>query len=562
MAELRPWLALLAARRARLALGGLLMLVTVVAAIGLLGLAGWFITATAVAAATGLALDVYVPGAGIRTFALVRTVARYAERVYNHDTVLRLLADLRATVFARLTRLDPAAFGRVRSADVLTRLTADIDALDNLYLRALVPPVVALAAIAAVGALLAVLAPATALPVVGLLLVAGVLALRAARRAGAGPGGRVAVREEALRQRVLDMAQGLGELSAFGGLEGHRARTRAVAARLLADQARLARRAALGEAATTAGVHLAAVLALAIGAGLLHAGAIGGPVLVLLPLAVLGLGEALGAVPGAFVQLGRTRAAARRLDHQLAAPVAGTAADAPAPAATDLAIERVTFRHAPAADPVLDAASLALGAGETLAVVGASGAGKSTLADLCAGLRVAERGRVLLGGVDVARIVPRDRCRCLAYLTQRSELFDDSIAANLRLARPAAGDAALWAALEVAGLDAFVHALPDGMETRVGESGVRLSGGQARRLALARVVCADTPVVLLDEPLAGLDRATAESVGARLRAWLAGRTAVLLAHAPAALPPTERVLRIERGSLVEEATAAGPLLHP
>lgn len=557
MAELRPWLALLAARRGRLALGLLLMLVTVSAAIALLGLAGWFITATAVAAAAGLALDVYVPGAGIRTFALVRTGARYAERVYNHDTVLRLLADLRATVFARLARLDPAALGRLRSADVLTRLTADIDALDNLYLRVAGPPLVALAAIAAVGALLAVLAPAAALPVVGLLLLTGALALCAGGRAGAGPGGRVAVRAEALRQRLVDMAQGLGELSAFGALAGHRARTSAVAARLVADQARLARRAALGEAATTAGVHLAAVLALGIGVVLFHAGGIGGPVLVLLPLAVLGLGEALGAVPGAFVQLGHTRAAARRLERQLAAPVADAPADASAPVAADLAVERVTFRHAPAADPVLDGASLTLDAGASVAVVGASGAGKSTLADLCAGLLVPERGCVRLGGVAVAGMAPGARCRHLACLTQRTELFDDSVGANLRLARPHADDAALWAALAVAGLDAFVGALPEGLETPVGESGVRLSGGQARRLALARVVLADTPVVLLDEPLAGLDRATAADVAGRLQAWLAGRTVVLLAHAPEALPRAHRVLRVEQGRLVDPATAAG-----
>lgn len=557
MAELGPWLALLAARRGRLALGLLLMLVTVAAAVGLLGLAGWFITATAVAAAAGLALDVYVPGAGIRTFAVVRTVARYAERVYNHDTVLRLLADLRAAVFARLARLDPAALGRLRSADVLTRLTADIDALDNLYLRVAGPPLVALAAIAAVGALLAVLAPPAALPVVGLLLLTGALALRAGGRAGAGPGGRVAVRAEALRQRLVDMAQGLGELAAFGALAGHRARTGAVAARLVADQARLARRAALGEAAATAGVHLAAVLALGIGVALFDAGTIGGPVLVLLPLAVLGLGEALGPVPGAFVQLGHTRAAARRLGRQLAAPVADAAADAPAPVASDLAVERVTFRHAPAADPVLDGASFRLDAGETLAVIGASGSGKSTLADLCAGLLVPERGHVRLGGAAVAGMAPGARCRHLAYLTQRTELFDDSVGANLRLACPHADDAALWAALGVAGLEAFVGALPEGLETPVGESGVRLSGGQTRRLALARVVLADTPVVLLDEPLSGLDRATAADVARRLQAWLAGRTAVLLAHAPEALPRADRVLRAGQGGLVDPATAAG-----
>ncbi|MDZ7809473.1 MAG: ATP-binding cassette domain-containing protein [Arhodomonas sp.] len=217
--------------------------------------------------------------------------------------------------------------------------------------------------------------------------------------------------------------------------------------------------------------------------------------------------------------------------------------------ADDLSLEDIALRHAPWMPAVLEDVDLRVPAGSRVAVVGPSGSGKSSIADLCARLIDPTSGTVRLGGTDLRQLEPSLLHGRLAYLTQRGELFDDTIAGNLRIAQPGAGEPALWRALEVAGLASFVADLPAGLDTWVGESGRRLSGGQGRRLALARVVLRDAPVVLLDEPFTGLDGATAAEVAERLDQWLAGRTALLLAHSVAALPSVEYIHELRDGRL-------------
>lgn len=556
MAELRRWLPELLARPGRLALGAGLLLLTVLASVGLLALAGWFITAAAVtgillAAGVDARLGVFVPGAVIRALALVRTGARYGERLANHDAVLRILAAIRARVFAALAGLDARTLARFRSADTLNRLTADVDALDNLYLRALVPAGVGLLALVGVCGLLLVFAPAAAWAAGGVVVIALVLAGGLAGPAGARSGERAARAQEALRHRVLDLAAGLAELRAFGSLGAHRRATERADERLVTASAQLARRGAAAEAGTQLGVHLAALAALAAGTGLHAAGTISGPVLVLLPLAVLGLGEVLPAIPAALVELGRTRAAARRLNAQLDTPPAVREPAVPAapPAASDVRLANVGFGYGAGTDAVFADLSLEIAAGEVVAVVGASGAGKSTLGDLVARVVEPAAGEVRLGGVALGRLRRADVVARVGYLTQHTELFADTIAANLRLARPDATPAELWRALADAGLADFVEARGDGLAAWVGEGGVRLSGGQARRLALARVLLAGRPVAVLDEPLAGLDGDTAAAVADGVGRWLKGRTGLLLGHDPAALPRADRVLRLDGGVL-------------
>lgn len=549
--ELRPWLRVLAPWRTRLIAGALLMLATFAASIGLLALSGWFITATGVTALLWAAgqparLEIYVPGGGIRFFALARTAARYFERVVNHDTVLRLLADVRTRLFGRLVALDPARLARFRSADLLNRVTADVDALDNLYLRALAPPAVALLTLLALAGLCAAFAPSLVLPV--LIVPGGALAVITlyALRGGNAPGHRLTGQTESLRARVIEAANGMAELRAFGAWDRHRQQLARIDAARLRNQERIATRTAFGEQMLSATIQLTAVLVLWQGAQLYQAGEISGPVLALLPLAVLAAGEALQPVPRALIELGHTSAAAGRLNGLVETPPAIGDPDSPAepPAASDLCIESLRFRHNPADAPLFDGFGLHVGAGEVAAVLGPSGCGKSTLADLCCRLQVPEAGTIHLGGTDIARLRQTDLHARIGYLTQRTELLDDTILANLRLGRPDAGPKAVWQALEVAGLADFVDSLPEGVGTWIGEHGVRLSGGQARRLALARVLLRDAPVVLLDEPLAGLDAATAAEVAGRLHNWFSGRVVLLFAHEADALPPANRYCRL------------------
>ncbi|GGX79945.1 thiol reductant ABC exporter subunit CydC [Litchfieldella qijiaojingensis] len=559
--ELCPWLRQLGQRRRRLVLGALLLASTVGAAIGLLALSGWFITATALtgtllAAGAVARLDVYVPGGGIRFFALTRTVSRYVERLYNHDTVLRLLADLRAVMFRVLAGLDAQALSRRRASEWLNRLTADIDTLDSLYLRLLAPPAVALLAILVVVVLLASFTPLVG-GIIGLVLMAlwGWLVVGQAWL-GMSPSQRRVATLDRLRGHVIEHLQGLGELRAYGSLSMHRRRIFDEEDALYRDQRQLGRITALGNALAGLGVSLVMLLVLWLAALAYRAEALSGPLMVMMPLAVLALNEAFAVLPAAFTQLGATRAAARRLNAlkgSSSAIVETATASSIHEGAVELRLEAASLHYPDSLSPALDEISLTLGRGERVALLGASGAGKSSVAMLLTRLQDPSRGRVTLNGVDLRELSLEALRSRIACLTQSTELFHDSIAVNLRLARPEASDAELWRVLEAVELADWAERLPRQLETPVGEGGRQLSGGQARRLGLARVLLRESPVVILDEPFSGLDRPLAERIAARLDAWLAGKTVLFLVHqlgnGQVAPPGIRRSLKLVQGRI-------------
>ncbi len=561
MSELLPYLRLILRRRWRLVIGMLLMLATVLAAVGLLSLSGWFITATAVtailwAAGTQAAFDIYTPGAAIRSFALARTVARYFERVYNHDTVLRLLADLRSGAFAAFCRLDPLTLSRLRAGLLLNRLTADIDALDNLYLRLLAPPLVALAASGGVVLLAGWLVPVAGLVTLLALSLLLMLTTVACARHGMTLSEQLIGLGENLRIRLLEQFQGLAELSAYGALGRHRQWLQNEEQLLLDRQRRLGRRLAGWNALVTAMLQLLAVSVLAL--ALLsyqstEATSISAALAVLMPLAVLALTEAFSVLPAGFIQFGATRAAARRLTAEVnrqplvqPLPVTETA-----PASATIRLASISFCYPQAEAAVLDNVNLTIAEGEQLAIVGHSGAGKSTLADLIAGLRRPDSGKISIGGVDIDRLAVSTRRQMIAYLTQRSDLFEASIAENLRIASPQANAAALWRTLHCVALAEWVEQLPQQLNTYIGESGRRISGGQGRRLALARLLLREPRIVLFDEPFAGIDKHTAETIAERIRPWLRDRTTLLFSHDARGLSAVGHVMRLHDGKLSE-----------
>ncbi|WP_136064722.1 thiol reductant ABC exporter subunit CydC [Modicisalibacter radicis] len=553
--DFAPWLRRLGRRSRRLSAGALLMALTVASGIGLLALSGWFITATAVtgallAAGAMATLDVYVPGAGIRLFAVTRTVARYCERLYNHDTVLRVLAELRAGMFSVLTRLDGQTLSQLRASEWLNRLTADIDALDGLYLRLLAPPLVAALAIGGVGALLAWFAPGIALAVVVPLGVLWLWLVFGQAWLGMAPARRRVASQDRLRGRIIEQIQGLAELRCYGTLASHRRALAGEETTLYADQRRLASRQALGSALVNLVVGGCVVLALWLAAHAEVDGRISAAVMVMMPLAVLALNEALGGLPQAFTQLGATRAAARRLNELAGRQGTLREADAPHAAPADkpaIALEAVSVRYPATLAPALEALTLRLAPGERLAVLGASGAGKSTLGQLLVRQLDPTAGAVTFNGIDLRDIALSELRARVGYLTQHSELFQASLADNLRLGDPAADETALWRVLEIVDLADWARDLPEGLETWVGESGRQVSGGQARRIALARVVLKEPQLVILDEPFSGLDAATAARIAARLDCWLQGRSVVFLAHAVDGLPGVARTLELLAG---------------
>ncbi|NRB56928.1 MAG: thiol reductant ABC exporter subunit CydC [Salinicola sp.] len=546
--SLRPWLGVLSERRGRLLIGALLMLATLLSALGLLSLSGWFITATAIAAisASGY-LDVFTPGSGIRFFAVSRTASRYLERLYNHDTILRLLADLRGRVFAGLVTLDARTLARARASQWLNRLTADIDTLDNLYLRLLAPPLVALVSVLAFAAFAGAFLPVAGLALLAILLPLGLIATAGCGWWGWRASHRRVDRQERLRTRAIEQVEGLAELTSYRALETHRALWRREEQALLDDQRRLGRRTATGNLVVTVGVQLATLVVLLLGLEAFRDGQVSGPVMVMLALGTLAVSEGLGNLPMAFTQLGATVRAAERLNAQaeLKTPLTGDRlmAGGAAPSLVYRDVE-VTL----GARTVFSGLNLVIEPGRRVGIVGPSGIGKSTLAQLAVRAFDPQAGRVEFAQQDVSRVAPDSLRARIGYLTQRSELFHDTLAANLRMGDPDASDAELWAVLASVELEPWARSLPDGLETWVGEQGRQLSGGQARRVALARVMLRNSPLVILDEPLSGLDAETAASIKSALDAWLAGRSALLLGHDPQALPTCDDCWRLTVGT--------------
>lgn len=561
---LRPWLGVLARRRRRLWLGGGLMALTLFSALGLFAVSGWFITATGLtgllfAAGVAATLDVYVPGGLIRLFAVTRTASRYLERLYNHDTVLRLLADLRTRLFAALAGQSSRVLAGRRASDWLNRLTADIDTLDSLYLRLLAPPAVALVAGALLSAFVAYFVPLAG-AVLGATLLTGWLWFTLGQaRLGMAASRRHVDELEALRGGVMETLQGLAELEAYATLNQRQQRLERLEARLHESQRQLGRRVALGNALQVWLTGTAVAVTLWLAAGAFEAGSISGAITVMLPMAVLAMNEAFGALPAAFTWLGATRGAAERLNELDGTVAAAEPEAAEAPASNDLtlALDGVGVRYPGALQPALDGLSLRLAPGERLAVEGASGSGKSTLTALLGRQLAPSAGHITLGGMALDAWPEAELRRQVAVLTQQTELLDDSLAANLRLAIPEADDEALWQALEQVSLADWAGALPQGLKTRVGEGGRRISGGQARRVALARLFLRDPALVVLDEPFAGVDRATAHALGAALDAWLAGRSVVCLVHeadGEVALASIQQTISLVNGRPTRAAT--------
>ncbi|NEJ87758.1 ATP-binding cassette domain-containing protein [Rhizobium leguminosarum] len=539
-ADLKPILRLfLAERRRALLLGAALSAATVTAGIALLGLSGWFITATSLAglsAAAAITFDVFAPSAGIRLLAIVRTAARYGERLATHDATLSVLAALRERLFRGFAEPGAARTLLHRPAKLLFRLTADIDALDSLYLRILVPAAVAIGAALAASVVLGLMHPLFGL-CFGLFLAGAGLALPLiAGRAARKHARRSAHGIEALRSRTIDLVAGQTDLLMAGRLAAQTGIIAAADAYSAHADDRLNR----VETGLTFGFGLVSTLLLT--ASLLAVAALAETKVITAPVAALGLLVAFAAVEpftalrrGAL-ELGRTLLAARRIAPRLAVAAAPEPLAVPLPGGV-FSLAKVSAFHENSTVPALEDIELTLQPGERLAVIGSSGAGKSSLLALLSGELPARRGSVA--------------AMTATLLTQRTELFEDSLRGNLLLANPDANEARLREALAAAGLLTDVEAMPGGIDTRLGEGGLGLSGGQSRRLALARLFLRGTPLWLLDEPTEGLDGVTARDVLARLSAMAAGRSLVIATHIRREAAIADRIAVIEGGRITE-----------
>lgn len=531
-----PWLQLLVRRRQRFLVGALLVWITLLAGLALLGLSGWFITASAL---TGLALaagiparlDVYVPGGGIRFFALLRTVARYIERLYNHNTVLTLLADLRYRVFGSLTRLDDASLRRQRASDWLSRLTADIDTLDNFYLRILVPPLVALLSVLVVVVFVAFWLPGVAVLMAITLLLLWLMVTLFTVNWGFSQSYQQTVDQQSLRRLVVDQVQASAELMSYQSTQWHRGLVADQEQQALLNQQRLGRKTALINCLVSSVTGLLVVAVLWLASQVFFQQLVAAPIVVMVVLIALGVNEVFLALPSSFIKLGASYAAVQRL-NKLTGDSSSSETQPSLPEDSGLAINvtELMLHYPQALQPALSNVTFRLQAGKRAVITGKSGAGKSSLVSVLIGRLNASQGQVLVGGVAPWQLSSQSRAEHFAVLTQQVDLFDSSLAENLRIASPSASDDMLWEVLRAVALDSWVKQLPKGLNTAVGEKGQQLSGGQARRVALARLMLRNPKVVLLDEPFAGIDATTAKHIAMSLDQWLASRTVIYFVH--------------------------------
>lgn len=532
------------APRWRLLGASLLGALTVAFGVGLMATAGYLI---ARAAERPAILSLGVAIVAVRFFGLGRPVVRYLERLASHDLALRVLGHVRSTFYARVEPLAPAELSAYRSGDLLSRMVADVDVLQNLYLRGVEPPLVAvLAGAVSVGVAAAVL-PAAGVVLAAGLLVGGLVVPAASGWLSASAGRRQAAARGELSAELVELVRGAPELAAFGCEAAALARVRSADSALV----KLARRDALatgigdGLGLVVTGMTVAGVLAVAVSAS--ADGRLDRVLIALLALLALASFEAVAALPATARDLSATLAAGRRiLELTDRDPlVRDSARPAPFPAGPfDLALEEVSARYPGQSRLAVDGVSMRLRAGERIALVGPSGAGKTTVANLLLRFLDPERGRVTLAGRDLHEYRQEDVRHAIALAGQESHLFSASIRDNVCLARPDAGEDELERALRRAQIWEWVEQLPDGMETLVGEEGRELSGGQRQRIVLARALLANSPMLVLDEPTAHLDPITATELIRDVFSAAHDRTVLLITHRAEGLDLAERIVTL------------------
>ena len=536
-----------------------LTLLTVAAGAGLLGVAGWFLAGAALAGAASTsaaqAFNLFVPSALVRGFSFLRIGARYAERLAGHTATLHLLATLRSTLFRALTRLSPRQLGRYRSGDLVARLTSDVDALDTLFLTLMAPLLSALLAGLAMAAILAWQLPAAA-SIVTAVFLAAILLIPAILLVQARASGQ-AIQDSAahLRTAVQEAAEGHADIRALALSDSvllHFDQSCRQAARARDTQAGLG---ASGQGLIHAATGAALLSILWAGLDAVALGTLHAPVLAGLLLGTLGLFETANPVVRGAARMGAALAALTRIETitQAQPDLHDPQAPADLPPSGILRAENIRYAYPDAPDRmILDGIDLDLPPGSRTALTGASGSGKSTLLHLLLRLDDPQSGRISYGGIDVRDCAQHDLHHHIALLAQDAPLFLGTIRTNLQVGDPQADDTTLWRALDDARLGDFVRTLPHGLDTWIGETGAGLSVGQARRLALARVLLSPANVLLLDEPTAGLDAPTEADFLADLSRATRGRTVVLATHAH--LPPGAVDRIIDLGALPRSRT--------
>ncbi len=496
----------------------------------------------------------------VRAFSVARAIMRYLERLASHELALGALARLRASFVGRLIPLVPAGLPRLRAADLMSRFTADVDQLQELFLRGLLPPIAAVVLICLAGVAAALMLPAAGVVLVVVLAAFAVVVPTLTGAVARAAGKRQARARAELSSRVVDVLEGAPDIVAWGVRDAHIAGVTEANDTLMQLGRRDAYAGGIAAGLGGLGAQAAALAVLIVAVPAVRDGRLGGVLLAALVLMTLAVFEAIAPLPVAAQNLTACGRAALRLEECVDRPVPIVDPDAPAapgPGRT-LVLRDACVRFGPGAPLALEGINLELRWGRAVAIVGPSGSGKTTLCEVLARLRDVDSGQALLDGIPLEDLRQSDVRHAVTLVPQDAYLFPTTIAANLRIARPDATDVELDAALTRAGLAGWVADLPDGLETEVGQDGALLSGGQRQRLTLARGLLAPGGLLVLDEPTSHLD---AESEAAFLddahRAGVTARTGLcVVTHRLVGMDRFDEIVVIADGGVRERGTHA------
>ncbi len=531
-------------------LASLLGFFTVGSSIGLMGTAA-FIIATAALHPSIAVLQVAI--VGVRFFGITRGLFRYLERYVSHQVTFRLLTRLRVWFYQSLEPLAPARLMEYRSGDLLSRIVADIETLEHFYLRVIAPPLVALL----VALVMLVFAGRYELllgaVIVAGLALAGVVLPLIVQRAGRGWGQREVTLRGELGATLVDGIQGVADLVAFGRQPDQQHKVNTLDDELQAIQTRAAAVGGLQDGLFSLTVAATTVAVLALAIPMVTQARISGVTLAVLALVTIACFEAAAPLPSAWQHLEGSLAAAGRLFEILQAEpaVCDPVTPSPLPDNYALRVEDLFFRYAAGEPPALQGISFSLRPGQRLAIVGPSGSGKTTLVNLLVRFWDYQDGRIWLGGNELRQYQAEDVRRLIGVVPQTTHLFNATVRENLRVARPDASEDELLQVIEQAQMRAVIEALPQGLDTWLGEQGAGLSAGQRQRLAIARTLLRDTPIILFDEPTANLDPLVELELMRDLHGFMAGRTSLLISHRLTGLEQMDGILVMQDGRIVE-----------
>ncbi len=539
--------------------GIFLAFITSLASISLLTLSGWFITSSAIAgvlAPDGIAIafNFMQPAAEIRALAIIRTLGRYGERVVTHEATFRVLAEIRGWFFAKLIPLAPAKLAMKQSADLMHSLTQDINALDALYLRLCSPFLVALLGCGAVVGFIACYSVPLSLFVFIMLIITAVLIPWIFNSLGDKGAQQITQQEAKFKVQQIEILQNTAELSAFNAYGRFKQRLLSQSEHLLITQTKNNRLTALSSAITMFLSQLTVIATLVITALLFQQQSLSGAEVVMLVFCVLAVFELVMPLSASMQMLAKTQTAAKRIRKIAHLKPLITDPLQPQKIETEggINLNNLSFRYKDQSPWVLNKVSLTIPQGCKIAIVGDSGAGKSTLLQLILRFYDPQQGNIDYAGIDYKQLKTDQLMEQFSVLSQRTELFSATIKQNLLIAKPTASAFEIKQAIEMAGLTRFIDKLPDGLNTWIGEHGSKVSGGEARRIALARMYLKNAPVILLDEPTEGLDKDTEKEVLNALEIIAKDKTLIMVTHRKAGLRLVDKVYKLNKGSLLLE----------